>query len=101
MNDAKYDREIINRGTGTYEVQCYECEKWFESMRYDAVFCSATCRSRNHRHAQKFDKKLAQLKTLVNELITNMPREGESRTYQELTEIRNQIDRALETVDHD
>jgi hypothetical protein len=101
MNDAKYDREIINRGTGVYEVQCYECGKWFESMRYDAVFCSPTCRSRNHRSKQELDKKLAQLKTLVQGLIENMPRTGESKTYKELTSIRNQITSALESVDHE
>lgn len=99
MLDDKYSREIINRGEGFYEVQCYQCNKWFESQRYDAAFCSSTCRSRNHREAKQVDKDIIKAKALVNALISRLPRKGDSKIYKELTSLRNRIDSALSTVE--
>ena len=99
MTNKYYDREIINRGEGFYEVECAECGKWFESQRYDAVFCSSTCRSRNHRMIQKLDTDLERLNTLVDDLVNRMPSEGESKTYLALTKLRNRLDNVLALVE--
>jgi len=95
----KGDREIINRGTGVYEVQCAVCEKWFESMRYDASFCSSTCRSRYNRSLAEADKLIAAASKSVAALVDRLPRTGASKTESALKDLRALIDRALASVE--
>jgi len=48
---------------------CEECGKRFDSSRYDARYCSATCRSKMHRKAQAKDKAIARAKAAIDELM--------------------------------
>lgn len=48
---------------------CEECGKPFDSSRYDARYCSATCRSKMHRKAQAKDKAIARARAAIDELM--------------------------------
>jgi hypothetical protein len=48
---------------------CEECNRQFDSSRYDAVYCSATCRSKAHRRQFKRQKAIDRAKVAIDELI--------------------------------
>ena len=48
--------------------QCEECGERFDSSRYDAKFCGATCRSRAHRKEQARDKAIERAKKAIDDL---------------------------------
>ena len=96
MPNYDVERETIDGG---YLVICFQCEREFEAVRYDAMFCSSTCRSRHRRSLQQLDKDIDKTKILVNKLISRMPRRGGSNIYRTLTSLRNRIDSALALVE--
>jgi len=49
---------------------CEECGNQFDSSRYDAKFCGATCRSINHRKQFKKQKAIDNAKKAIDELRT-------------------------------
>lgn len=44
---------------------CEECETRFDSVKYDARYCSSTCRSKAHRKAKDREKALLRAKDAV------------------------------------
>jgi len=54
-----YEVDIQANYDGTYDVICIECGEEFQATRFDAAFCSSTCRSRNHRAKQRIDQDIA------------------------------------------
>lgn len=101
MKRQGYDREIINRGTGFYEVQCYQCGAWFTSERYDASFCSSTCRSKHARSKQVLQKRIERANNAIDDLLTHLPNTGESKTFNALLDIQNKITKAISNVEMD
>lgn len=49
---------------------CEQCGKVFDSSRYDAKFCSPTCRSQSHRAQFKKQKAIDNAKKAIDELRT-------------------------------
>lgn len=98
MKRASYDREIVNHD-GYYTVECVECGKSFDAKRYDAAFCSPTCRTKNHRAKGLLEKRVKKAQESIGELISILPRNRHSKTFDALTTIRKQIDLALASVE--
>lgn len=51
-----------------HNQRCEECGNSFDSSRYDARFCGATCRSRAHRKEQARDKAIERAKKAIDDL---------------------------------
>jgi len=86
---------------GGYRVECGMCGEWFDAVRYDAAYCSSTCRSRYHRSKKILDKRIEHAEKSVNELINHLPKNGESKTYITLLALSRRIASALTQVEMD
>lgn len=95
-----HDVERIRTEAG-YNVECVMCGTWFEATRYDASYCSSTCRSRYHRAQKQVDKRIERGKNAVGTLINHLPNTGESKTYIALLELSRSIAYALSQVNTD
>lgn len=84
-----------------YTVTCYVCGKEFEAERFDATFCSSTCRARQHRKLQRWSKLTNQIDDGLDELIASMPKRGSSPTMQFLQHMQRRIERAIAWVESD
>lgn len=99
MKRQYHDRDIINRGTGVYEVCCVQCGKWFTAQRYDASFCSSTCRSRFSRGRAMVDTRRKRAEAAIDDLIKHLPKQGHSKTFKTLDAIQRRIASALAEVE--
>ena len=68
-----HDTERVAQGgwKRTYQVTCFQCGKDFEANRYDASFCSSTCRSRYSREAAKRKARRDDAIDLVQQLVSS------------------------------
>lgn len=89
----------IERDCYGYLVTCVQCGNDFDSSRFDAAFCSSTCRSRNHRSKLKLDKDIAKINKIADELIDGLPRNGESKTYLALNQLIVRLEYAVSSVE--
>lgn len=92
------ETERIANGFG-YDVQCAECGAWFESTRFDAAFCSSTCRSRWHRSKQATERRIERAQNAVESLIDHLPKTRKSITFDALLELQKRISSALASVE--
>ena len=52
-----------------HRLICEQCGEPFSASRYDAKYCSATCRSRAYRELRRAGKLRAQIDNLVIDLL--------------------------------
>lgn len=97
---ATHDTERIRSEDG-YQVECVMCGTWFDATRFDASYCSSTCRSRWHRSKKQLDKRIQYAENAVNSLINHLPHRGQSKTYAALLNLSRRIASALAQVDTD
>jgi len=95
---SNHDVERITTDEG-YHVECVMCGNWFDAVRYDASYCSSTCRSRYHRSKKILDRRIERAENSVNELINHLPKNGESKTYITLLALSRRIASALTQVE--
>lgn len=83
-----------------YEVECFVCHKIFSAKRYDAAFCSATCRSRHLRQRQMAVKRAKEATRAVTALIEHLPSHGaDNAVFDALQGLQVLISRALANVE--
>lgn len=83
----------------TYRVNCAQCGKVFESSRYDASFCSSTCRSKHTRQQQNRAKEIERLKTHLEKVLQAMPNRGESPEFDALNWVIRRVSKAINWVE--
>jgi len=82
-----------------YLVTCTECKKEFSAKRYDAAFCSSTCRGREFRRRVKREQQVGIAIWEVKQMLKNMPSVGKSPEFDACNEIIVLISRALNNVE--
>lgn len=82
-----------------YEVTCAACGTKFESTRYDAAYCSSTCRSKAKRAKGQLDREIAAARAAVDVLVQRLPPVGAGKTFNALMDIQTRIGKALALVE--
>lgn len=90
--------------TRHYEHQrlCEHCARLFQSSRYDAHFCSARCRTADHRADQELPKRAAAVKAGIEALITRFGFNNRSRPalVENLIALHRRIEQAIDALDY-
>lgn len=63
-----HDIERRRLDDNTWECECRQCGKWFESKRSDASFCSSRCRVNHSREPQKRLNAIEDLKSMQSRM---------------------------------
>jgi len=95
----KYIETTRIRQDGYYDIQCPQCNKWFEAQRSTATFCNSTCRSKWSRSAEKRQEQIDRATSEVKRLIENMPWRSESPEFLALQSLTTLIKSALANVE--
>lgn len=90
---ARYPEEL------EYRTTCVECGEDFYAKRYDAAFCSSTCRSREHRRRANRGVRIAQALYAIDEILKSMPRTGDSPEFEACQKIIRRVTNAVNNVE--
>lgn len=91
--------------SGAYNVECEECGRVFQSTRFDATYCGATCRSRARRRAEKTQRLHSDAEQAIDALIAILPRrlpiDAKSKAQITLGRLKSRIEAALGSIESD
>jgi len=94
------NKEIITDDSGYrvgYRVECAVCGTWFDATRFDAAFCSSTCRTRYRRSLKEESKRIERAEGAIDDLINILP-DGEGDALAALIRLQKRIQDAIESV---
>lgn len=94
--DYNFSRTRTETG---WQAQCDHCNKWFESKRGDAHYCSGKCRTAATRAKQKRLQNIEEAKWALKKVLRETPMRGDSPQYRALMEMRAEIERKLSWIE--